>query len=350
MDKPGAKLARSLDAAANTAFEHLGRYEATIEVAGHIIRLEFAGELLRDQMMRPFVHLISPWTEPTSLTVSIWDGRRSEVNLPAGIEPFMNHKPVTYPQAIVSQGGIGLFDPFESTFSFLDLSTSRGYFCVPDAMALRESLLAAPVRSVISWWLQTKGYIPLHAGVIGEGGVGLALCGHSGVGKSTTSLACAEAGMEIAGDDYCLVGTREGELRAYSLFSSGKIYDRHLSDLPAVQAVVINPARPEQEKAISYLTESPAFRMVASLSLRAIVVLVGKGGKQPQIRPISPRRALLLLAPSTLLGFPGTGQANMTSLRAMTESLPCFELELAANLHSNPSKLRELLQSVSHQE
>jgi len=345
LDKPEARLAASLDAAANLAFERLGRFESAIQIANHTIRLVFAGQALRDQMMRCFGHVGVP-DNSTELTVYTWDAAQSGVPLPRHAEAFTNYEASAFQQATTSDGIVGLFDIFEYSLSVLDPVASQGFFCVPDAAGLSEAARAAPMRSVITWWLQTKGLIPLHAGVVGEV-FGLAMCGHSGVGKSTTSLMCAEAGFEFVSDDYCFVRSDQDHVEAFSVFGSGKVYPRHLPDLPTVSEFAVADHGVGEEKAICYLTESSAFKVVPNLSIGAIVILAGKGAERPLIRPISPLKALLHLAPSTLLGFPGATQANLTALRAITERLPCFEMELASDVHANPLALRALLQSLS---
>ena len=79
MDRPEATLAASLDAAAGLAFDRLGRYEANIQIAGHTIRLVFAGEVLHSQAMRAFSHIEAPLLVPPSLEVFVWDTVHSGV-------------------------------------------------------------------------------------------------------------------------------------------------------------------------------------------------------------------------------------------------------------------------------
>ncbi len=347
MDRAEAGLGASLDAAANLAFDRLGRYESAIQIAGHIIRLVFAGEALRDQMMTCFGHIPAPPEARAELTISIWDAAQSEVHLPRGANIFINYEASTFQQALAVDGVVGLFDVFEYSLSVLDPKNSKGYYCVPDAFCLSEAARAAPMRSVISWWMQGHGLIPLHTGVVGMQGIGVAMCGHSGVGKSTTSLVCAEAGFEFVGDDYCFVRPVAGKVEAHSLFCSGKVYPRHLRELPKVSELVTQDEWAGQEKAVCYLTDSTAFKVAPTLEVGAIVILTAKGAERPVIQPIAPLKALLSLAPSTLLGFPGATQSNLTALRAITESVPCFEMVLASQVHANPVALRALLESLA---
>jgi hypothetical protein len=52
------------------------------------------------------------------------------------------------------------------------------------------------------------GLVPLHAACVGVDGRGVLLTGEAGAGKSTASLVCGEAGLELLSEDAVFVDTR----------------------------------------------------------------------------------------------------------------------------------------------
>ena len=72
----------------------------------------------------------------------------------------------------------------------------------------RRSATESAVRrsDLVFHWMGSPGAACLaHGGAVGLEGAGVLLVGAGGVGKSSTSLVCVEAGFDYAADDYCLV-------------------------------------------------------------------------------------------------------------------------------------------------
>jgi hypothetical protein len=171
---------------------------------------------------------------------------------------------------------------------------------------------------------------------------GALLVGRGGSGKSTTALACLEAGLQYAGDDHCLVSI-DPIPYAHSLYSSGKLNPDSLERLPALRAAVANGDRLDCEKALLLLAPFAPDRVVAGFPLRAIILPQVHGGPETELRPASPAAALLALAPSTLLPLPKSHGAGLAALATLTRQLPCYHLRLGACLQDAPRVIARLL-------
>ena len=229
--------------------------------------------------------------------------------------------------------------------SFFNPETSRAYHWLQDAGNLDETNKAAPARIALSYAMAAQGVPAMHAGALRSASGGVLLCGSSGAGKSTTSIACAQAGFEYAADDFCFVSTEQGRVVAHSLYASGKVYEHRLRDLPEFASLVVNADDVETEKAISFLGEGPAFKVIPRMEVDAIIVLASKGNPAPAFRRITPVQALVGLAPSTVLLF-RTGGDHLAALRDLVARLPCFEMHLSHDVHANPPAIESLLRSL----
>src|SRR5205807_9852223 len=90
---------------------------------------------------------------------------------------------------------------------------------------------AVPLRPLLGWVLASPGRHLVHAGAVGSEGQGVLLAGSGGAGKSTTAVACVEAGMSYVGDDYVLLSTGEPPA-AHAIYGTAKLDRRSLATLP----------------------------------------------------------------------------------------------------------------------
>lgn len=97
-------------------------------------------------------------------------------------------------------------------FAILDLSRGFAFSwltraTVEDRMSFRFNFLEGTVMSL----LMGRYLTPIHAACVTLNGRGVLLCGESGAGKSSLSLACARRGWTLVGDDTSsLVRSRKG--------------------------------------------------------------------------------------------------------------------------------------------
>lgn len=337
----------ALSRAACEAAGRTGLYEERVVVAGLPVRIRFAGARLRDQMMPPFEHIRSDEEQTPELEVAIWDSAESGVALPSEIGRPFDHKRKGYAQ-LQSDGRIlSLFEEWDRGLSVLDLEADAGFYWTPDSGDTYQADRASPLQTILNWWLPTKGRTAVHAAALGTEAGAVLLFGNSGAGKSTTSLACVEAGFRYLGDDFCALTMNGDEVTAHCLYTSGKVFEHNLARLPGFAPLVTNPGRLEAEKAIGYLTRRGPDVVVRSMPVRAIAFLARKGLPSPSITRIPASKALLSLGPSTVLNLPGSGKSQLAGLAALAARVPCYEMHLAQDLEANPPALRALLGSIS---
>ncbi|MPZ48112.1 MAG: hypothetical protein GEU75_02165 [Dehalococcoidia bacterium] len=240
-------------ASGDEAVQRAGLCEEHIELAGLTVRVRFAGERLRQQMMRAFVHVRGAVDQTPDLDVTVWDSVQSGQPLPPEVGPLAHHVRRGLGQIQQDGGVLSLFEGMDHGLSMLDLATRTGVYWVPDAQDMAEGDRAAPLRTLLNWWLPDAGRTVVHAGALGTVDGALLLFGKSGAGKSTTSLACVEDGFYYLGDDFCAL-TLEPEVVVHSLYCSGKVYERHIEELPAFGRLVTNADSLTTEKGLAIWT------------------------------------------------------------------------------------------------
>jgi hypothetical protein len=190
--------------------------------------------------------------------------------------------------------------------------------------------------------MAARGVWLVHAGAVATPGGAVLIGGDNGAGKSTTSLACYEAGLSFLSDDYVAVALDPP--RAHSVFCSAKLAWDH----PAGVGRSLHPVNDRKrgdEKALFLLHD----RVLATAPISAIVAPRVQVGEPSALRPISPARALLSLAPSSVLQLAGGGEERLGALRSLCQQVPAYELVLGDDVKGAAVLVRDLLGGAASQ-
>ena len=312
----------------------VGVREHDLTVAGERVRLRFAGGALEPLLVPALEHLRTPPGAggDAGLTVSCFDSASTGEPMPA---------PAWGPDDYGAKGEITGFNDdrirtvYQPGVDILNVyDTARGaalfWVAAPEVVPWWES--SFPLRTIFHWWSAPTPRQPVHAGAVGRCGRGVLVVGNSGSGKSTTTLACLEAGMDYAGDDYVLVDVES--LSVHSLYGTGKLEPHNLERFPTLAPLITNADRLGDEKAMLFLHDHRAGRLGTGFRLQAIVMPNVIGGRDSRLEPASPSTALQVLAPTTSFHLPGFGRELFTKLNALVRSLPCYRLDAGTDLEA----------------
>ena len=178
---------------------------------------------------------------------------------------------------------------------------------------------AAPLRTALHFALAGPHRQLVHGAVVGIGGRGVLLAGPGGSGKSTTTLACLHAGMQVVGDDYAAVDFPAGRTRAWNLFRSIKIGEREAG------------VNGRDDRRTLILGEDLPGSANEMLELSAVLLPRVVGGRHSSVSTATSAEALRALAPSTLLQIPHEEHPSMGLLARLARSLPAYHLNLGAD-------------------
>lgn len=315
-----------------------------LEMAGLPLRVRCAGEPLRRALLGPFEHLASAAGGEPALSVSVFDTAGSGVDPPPPLWEPLDAAPGTNPAArLRSDRACVLAAAGSRALTAAKPAAGEAVFHLPDGGAVPASERAAPIREALQLLMSARGRSLVHAAAVGRGGRGALLVGRGGSGKSTLALACALAGMEIAGDDYVLLEPRAPA--AYAMHSTAKLTAESAARL-GVPAAAIDPAgfEPTLEGTPKALVEIRALapgRMTRRLELGALVA--PSIGARTELRRVSGAAGLRAVAPSTIVQSGFAGGSALAHLAELARRVPSHALELGPDPAANAAAVERVV-------
>jgi hypothetical protein len=244
-------------------------------------------------------------------------------DLPAPLRPGPSPGPVTLVRtgshvALVSDGMTWVLDLAGGTA----LRWSETVADVPVWEAHR------PLRFALRWWAAVHDAALLHAAAVAVDGRGALLVGAGGAGKSTTAYSCLGSGLDVLGDDYCLVRVpADGDdVTVHATYRLGNLDDNALGLLPRLRERVIE--RGPQGKWVLPLDDLDVAR--ASATVEAVCAVVQAPGEETRAVPSSAALTTQRLGPSTLSQIPGFAQETWRVVRGVATRRPSFELRVGS--------------------
>jgi hypothetical protein len=341
LDRVLASARHGWDAAARAA----GVVESVRLVAGAPVRFRFAGGALVDQLLVPLCHLDEVDAEP-DFTVHAWDTESTGVPVPRLVQLDGEAAParsiIDRDRAAASSYGRVMLEAVD----FDGAGHADGFFAIGTPDDLSHGERGAPFRMAFHWWLARRGLQLAHGGAVGIDGRGVLLVGAGGAGKSSTTLACVEAGMQYAGDDYCAIETTAAPV-VHSLYSTAKVVDADVARYPNLASGATDRRHPTDDKSLYLVARARPECVVPQLALAAIVVPVRTADATTTFAPASSGHALQALAPSTLGQLPGHAAQSLATLAAAARAVPAYRLELGHDRATVAPAVRALVEQLA---
>jgi hypothetical protein len=336
----GAFVERLVDVARAAAAE--GPVQTlTLRPAGVPVRVHLAGAELVDRLAPGLLEGSIGADERPAIELWAFDGAgsgRAAPRPPWGPQDYLQREEIagwTRPPYLAS------YSNDYATLSVADADAGLGVQWLRDAATMAPWEGGAPLRSILRWTLARHGVQLIHAAAVGNGADGVLLLGSGGAGKSTTALACLQAGMSLVADDYTLI--RSGSPpTAHPAFAIAKAAPASLELLGGedLHARAVGARVDWRGK----LRLPIADVVCPSLALRAVVLpRVAQRTGTPV--PFSGREALRAIAVSTLLQLPGDSAATLAVLRELLAMLPVYALEVGPDVESIPEAISALIET-----
>jgi hypothetical protein len=327
-----------------------GFVERDLEMAGLRLRLRCAGAAMAESLLPPFEHLaVDHGDRRPDLTIGLFDVASTGVEPPPPVWPALEVDPGANPIArLQSAEACVLAAAGSGAITAADPRTGEAVFHVADAAAIPSTERAAPLREAINLLMSERRRWMTHAGAVGAGGRGALLVGAGGSGKSTLSLSCALAGMEIVADDYVLLET--GPAVAHAMQSTAKLTrdSARRLELPAAalgpdgfEATMEGP-----EKALVEIAALAPGRLSSRLRIGVLVAPSVARLAEPALEPISPGGALRALAPSTIMQSSTRRPEVLAALGRLVREVPAYRLGLAEDPEANAAVVAGLVDEL----
>jgi hypothetical protein len=311
-------------------------------IAGLPVALHVGATGGAQDMLRAIEPLASPGdTAPALLSLHVWDGRGDAIALPESPVLRRDGAPEAGLGGYSGDSLRAFYQPVAGALSLLDSASGRGHWWLRDAATAPYYERAAPFKHVLQWWIADRGGAMLHSAAVGIDGAGLLIAGPSGSGKSSSALACVDAGFSFASDDYVLIDAAHPP-SAHMAYATAKVLRSSLARHVHLAPHFRNLAR-EDEKPMLFVHELAPNRIGSALSLGAVVLPVVAHRATTGLSPIRPAEMLRALAPSSVMLFPLAGDAAFRRMADLCRELPCWRAELADDPADVAGALRELL-------
>ncbi|MCW5983236.1 MAG: hypothetical protein KIT09_34415 [Bryobacteraceae bacterium] len=333
-------------------------WERSFRLAGVTLLVRTPSPSLVSPMTMALAHLAVDYPPPPDLTIHLWDS--ASTGKPAPPSPLAWHADrhgsdrMTgfhaarfdargEPAAFNSRRIRTSFHVSPNVLRVLDTRRNLGFYWIDDAAQVPYYETAAPLRKFLSWWFSERDCLFVHGAAVGFDTGGVLLVGDAGSGKSTAALACLDAGMRYAGDDYCVVTSRPHPF-VHALYNTAKLKGPDdLRRFPNLEPLVSNYGRLDREKALLFLHPRFPGLLAGGFPLCALLTPKVTGASPARIRPISPEAALRAVSPSTVRQLPGSGRTAFREMAHLVRTLPGYVLEVGPAAETIPVAIRRFL-------
>ena len=256
----------------------------------------------------------------------------------------LDGRAATRPRLVLGDGCnvLGAVWPAAGMMGLIERGSGRALVWLRDVNQVRVAEAATLVRALVSWWLLDEDYTVVHAGAVAGARGAALLVGAGGTGKSSTSVACFETGLNFLADDSVLCRVGSGEV--FSLSACASIYGRDLAghhaslhDSPPLEVG-------RDGKVVLDLARVAPQRVIARAPICALVRLTRNNESATRIDPVARPRIMAALAPSSVFNIPSPEHETFSRVCALVRSLPTYELHLSGNRAEAARLMANLLQ------
>jgi len=326
-------------ALAHAAEAQSGAITHDLLIAGTRIRLVFAGPALVPLLLPALSHLLVAANTDPDLVLHVWDSASTGIEIcppPVAQHCFSDRGDIW---TFHSQNVLSAFHWSEFSLNLMDIPRQTGIFWVRTGEGLPYWTQASPFRTLLHWWMSSKGHQLVHAAAVGLPEAGVLITGRGGVGKSTTALACLEAGLAYAGDDYVLLAVREDHLFAHSLYRTAKVNPADMDRFARFGPRMLGEnATAGEAKAVMFLDEG----LVTCMPIVAAVTPRFGTAAETITEPIEPALLVGAATYTTLAQLPHAGQSTFDIIGQALSLVPGLRLVLGHDVARVPDAVAAL--------
>ena len=315
-------------ARAHQAEARVGVRERFIAVADATVRLVFAGEALERALYPAVAHLSVQATAAPDATFHVWDTESSGVEAPpapCGRDCYTDRGDIC---GMTSARWRSAFHWAEFSLNLMDTATGEAVYWVRTPSTLPYWTKASPFRTLFHWLMEPRGKQLLHAAVVSTDDGAVLIVGRGGVGKSSTALACLEAGFGYVGDDYVVVGL-DPEPCAFSLYGTAKLEPHQAGRFPGLESLIAAAPVEGEEKAVLRLHPARAEQIATRAPLRAILTPRFGDGGPTRFEPVDVATLSRATAFTTLAQLPHAGLATHDFIGRLIARVPARTIVLS---------------------
>jgi hypothetical protein len=311
-------------------------------LANVVIKLWFANEVLVEVISPALSHLIVEKPAQVDLTICLWDSQSTQTPI---VAPPWPHPFYTDRGEIIHANNeriYSLMDLHTRALSVLDKEQNIAFYWTRELTDLPWWASGSPLQYIIHWWSFARGYQLTHAAGVGKNNQAVLLTGKGGSGKSTTTLACLQAGFDYFSEDYCLL-EESLQPNIHSVYNSAKVTQQTLDFFPAFIPYIANKNRQPDEKALIFQQQIYPQRIRHTSPLKAIIVPCVETIQHSWLEPVATNDVLAALTVTTMWQLVRSSSDTFKRLKAIASVLPAYRLHLGRDFNKIPEIIGSLL-------
>jgi hypothetical protein len=328
------------------AVANVGEVHQDFHIAGTIVRFSFAGDRLVPYLARALQHLRIDPVEIPDATFCLWDSVSTRVAMlppPCDREGFSDRGDLW---GFNSRRIKTAFHYHDFSVNLFDHDRRTGIYWIQNAELLPYWVLSSPLRTLFHWWMERHGCQLVHAAAVGVGDEALLVVGKGGLGKSSTALACLEAGFEFMGDDYVIV-RHAPRPAVYGLYATAKINREDIGRFAAFKPYLYKTEVPPDEKAVLFLHPPFGAQLRREMPLAAIAVPRVVDRADTVLVPEVPSVVHQAASFTTMSQLPYAGDHTHRLFTSLCDALPGYRIELGADPERLTGAIRTFLSDTT---
>lgn len=326
----------------------------TCEMVERPVHMTFVGDALADYFQRAFAQLPSADSSASGLRIALWDETAAGVPNPV---PLRSDDP-TLPHysdgelVFVDETGRFVWTEQASGATWFDRKQNQILGWRADGTHPPTYEQSKPLTFMVALWLHHLGIEVLHAGLVARGENGVLIAGGTGIGKTSTALACLLAGFDYLGDDQIPVEVRGGangapyEFIGHCVYHSARLEPDNLHRFPSLQAAALSSRDPLDRKSLVLLAALYPERMARRARVRALVLPRVTGQPRTTWRRARPMDVMQYCARTSIFTPWGFGRGRFETLTRLVGGVPCYWLEAGTDLSTIPPVMDSILEQA----
>lgn len=314
------------------------------DIAGTIICLEFAGDSMIGILTPAIEHLEVEEAENPDCTIHIWDSETTGIEMvppPCEKAHFTDRGDIW---GFNSKRVKTAFHWSEFSVNVMDMKSNCGVYWVNKPNQLPYWVYSSPLRTMFNWWMEKDGGQLLHAAAVGTDEGAVLVTGKGGVGKSTTALACLNAGMNYLADDYLIVKNKPVPT-VFTLYNTGKLNRGEKTKFQNLRKFAGPLIQDDQEKDVLFFYPGLKNQIVKSLPIKAILEPQVKHKSKTSFKNISYWQIQRAVSFTTMSQLPGVGQHTHDFINTLCSSVPSYRLEPGTNIEEVPKAISKFIKN-----
>lgn len=297
-----------------------------LSLAGYSVELSGSSSQLETLFLASLAHLKTPLPLHADLSLRIWYADSEGINGLIPEPPFEDFNGVGFSEQSLEEGYAIYYQPaFHQVFLYSEELNLGLYWTLrPSTIPWWEVTFS--FRIIFHWWTKNKALQLMHAGAVAlDPSGGWLIAGPSGSGKSSTCLTLLQDGLLYLGDDYVLVKT-DSQPAVFTVYQTAKLEPDNMEGrFPEFKHLIQNPETYQQEKAVFQIYEAFPDSYISSVPLKGILLPTVTGMFNSYFVPVSPGKAVLGIAPTTLRHLPHDRDHSYQRMKDLAQSVPVIQ-------------------------